>query len=440
MKITNLSIRRPVTTTMVMVATIMIGIYALLQLPLQLYPTLDLPVASVRTAWAGASPQEVDRQVTQPIVQQMQSLSGVSEIDSTSVQGVSQVTVLFNYGVDIREEVDQMRTLVNRVQNRLPSDASTPVVQQFDPSNRPIMTISLSGNEPLSALTDSANNIVLPVLQHLDGVGAVNLAGGLDRQINVLVNPDRLNFYHLSIGQVVQALTANNLSTDAGEVNKGSLLIPLHIAGQVSSPYEIMDIPIDTGKGTVTVGDVAEVKDGYADVSMISTLNGKPSVSFSVVQASNANTVKVSDEVLKAVADLSQKLPKTEKITVLSDSAQTIRDTIHTVADHTVTGFILGVLVMLLILRSLRTTTVIAVAIPIAVLATFIPMWAGGITINSVTLGSLAVGLGSLVDFSIVVLESIFRARQRGLDPLEAARIGTAEVGLAVLVAAMAQV
>ncbi|SFU84346.1 efflux RND transporter permease subunit [Alicyclobacillus macrosporangiidus] len=440
MKITNLSIRRPVTTTMVMVATLMIGIFSLLQLPLELYPTLDLPVAAVTTAWAGASPQEVDKQVTQPIVQQLQSLSGVSEIDSTSTQGSSQVVVLFNYGVDIRQQVDQMRTLVNRVQNQLPSDASAPVVQQFDPSNRPILTISLSGDEPLSALTDSANNIVLPALQHLNGVGAVNVAGGLDRQINVLVNPDRLNFYHLSISQVVQALTANNLSTDAGQVSKGSLLIPLHIAGQVSSPSEIMDIPIQTGQGTITVGDVAQVQDGYADVSMISTLDGKPSVSLSVVQASDANTVKVSDEVLQTVARLSHQLPKTEKLTVLSDSAQTIRDTIHTVVDHTILGFILGVLVMLLILRSIRTTTVIAVAIPIAVLATFIPMWAGGITINSVTLGSLAVGLGSLVDFSIVVLESIFRARQRGLDPMEAARTGTAEVGLAVLVAAMAQV
>ncbi|MCL6594234.1 MAG: efflux RND transporter permease subunit, partial [Alicyclobacillus sp.] len=350
------------------------------------------------------------------------------------------VVVQFNYGVDIQQEVEDMRSLINRVQNKLPSDVSTPIVQQFNPSNQPIMNISLSGDEPLSALTDSANNIILPALQHLNGVGTVNVIGGLTRQVNVLVDPNRLSFYHLSIGQVVSALQNNNLSADAGTANMGSLLVPLHIEGQIATPDDILKLPLQTSKGAITIGDVATVQNGYADVSLMASLNGKPSVGFSVVQASDANTVQVSDEVRQTVAQLQKKLPKTEKLTILSDSAQTIRDTIHTVVHHTVLGFILGILIMLLILRSVRTTLVVGVAIPIAVLATFILMWAGGITINSVTLGSLAVGLGSLVDFSIVVLESIFRARQRGLDAMEAARQGTAEVGLAVVVAAMAQV
>ncbi|MCY0892152.1 MAG: efflux RND transporter permease subunit [Acidibacillus sp.] len=440
MKIADFSIKRSVTITMIMAAVIMIGVFSIFQLPIELEPSLDIPVASVATGWPGASPTEVEQQVTQPIENALQSLSGVSEIDSTSSLGNSQVVVQFNYGVSIDQEVNDMRSIVNRVQGQLPTDATTPIVQQFNPSNKPIITIALSGKEPLSAITELANNVVEPVFEHLNGVGSVSVIGGLTSQVNVLVDPHRLTLYHVTIGQVISAISSGNQTVDAGEVNKGNQLIPLRVKGQITSPDQIAQIPISSGQANLTVGDVATVQDGYADQTYISTLNSQPAVSFTITQATNANTVQVSQETVKALAQLKRQLPPGTKLTMISDSATTIQGTISTVVEHTILGFIFGILIMLLILRSLRTTFIIAVAIPIAMISTFILMYAAGLTINSATLGSLAVGLGSLVDFSIVVLESIFRARQRGLNAIEAAKQGTSEVGLAVVVAAMAQI
>ncbi len=440
MKIADFSIRRSVTITMIMAAVVLIGVFSIFQLPIELEPSLNIPVASVATSWPGASPTEVEQQVTHPIESALQSLAGVSQISSTSSLGSSQVVVQFNYGVNIYQEVDDMRSIVNRVQGQLPIDAKTPIVQQFNPSNKPIITIALSGNEPLSAITDLANNVVAPAFEHLNGVGSVNVVGGLNRQINVLVNPHRLTFYHISIGQVVSAISSGNVTVDAGQVNKGNQLIPLRVKGQITSPNQIASIPISSGQANLTVGDVATVQDGYAVVSFISTLNHQPAVSFTITQATNANTVQVSQATKQAIKQLQHQLPPGTKLTMISDSANTIQGTIQTVVEHTILGFIIGILVMLLILRSVRTTLIIGVAIPIAMISTFILMNAAGLTINSATLGSLAVGLGSLVDFSIVVLESIFRARQRGLNPIEAAKQGTSEVGLAVIVAAMAQI
>ncbi|WP_206919281.1 efflux RND transporter permease subunit [Alicyclobacillus suci] len=441
MKIANFSIRRPVTITMIMIAVVIVGIFSVFQLPEELYPKLNLPVAAVATSWSGASPEAVEQQVTDPIEQGLEGLSGVSQIQSTSTQGSSLVIVEFNYGTNLDEALNQMRSIVSQTQSQLPSDAGTPGVEQFDPSSQPIMTLSLYGSQTQQAISDEATDVVKPALQQLNGVAGVTPAGNLTRQITVNVKPDRLQYYHLSIQQVVQALQGDNLSTDAGQVQKGSLQIPLHVNGEFSSADELNRVPIPlSGGGTVQLQDIADVEDGNKTVTMISSVNGKPAVTLSVSQASDANTVTVSNEVHKEVQQLETQLPQGMHLTVLSDSAQSIRDTVDTVVNHTILGFIFGILVILLILRSIRTTVVVAVAIPIATLATFALMYFSNLSLNSVTLGSLAVGLGSLVDFSIVVLESIFRARQAGIDSIEAAKRGTKEVGLAVVVAALAQI
>ncbi len=426
---------------MLMIGIMIIGLFAIFQLPDELFPTLNLPVAVAVTSWNGASPQEVEQQVTSPIEQGFQSLSGVSEIDSTSTQGNSLVIVQFNYGVSLNNEVNQMRSVISQVQSQLPSDATTPVVEQFNPSNLPIMTLTLYGSASQATISQVATNTVQQTLQHLNGVAAVNLAGNLTRQINIWVDPTKLAFYNLSINQVVSALQADNASTDAGQVQKGSLLVPLHIQGQFSSINDLLKVPIPLGHGgTIPLQDVASVQDGYKDVTLVSSVNNQPAVSMTITQATGANTVQVSNEVHQAVKSLTAELPPGVHLSILEDSAQTIRDTLHTTETHTLLGFVFGILIMMFILRNLRTTMVIAVAIPIAMLSTFMLMYLAGFSLNSITLGGLAVGLGSLVDFSIVVLESIFRARQTGLNAKEAALTGTKEVGLAVVVAAMAQI
>lgn len=379
--------------------------------------------------------------MTKPIEDALQTLSGVSEIDSTSMQNTSQITVQFNFGTDLSQQVENMRGIINRMSNQLPTDAKSPIVQQYDPNSLPIMTVTLSGtNKSMSELSDMAQNIILPPLQHVTGVGTVNMIGNLTRQINIEVDPSKLTYYGLSIQQIVQAIKADNASVDVGQVNRGSQLASLKVKGQFTSVNDLLKVPIVIGKKAITVGDVAKLVDGNKDVNLVATIDSQPAVGFSIIQTSDGNTVKVSDAVKLELQQLTKQLPAGVHLTIVSDSAQAIRDMIKLVVEHTIMGFLLGMLIMLCILRSVRTTVVIAVAIPIAVLATFILMYLDKLTINLITLGSLAIALGSLVDFSVVVLESIFRARQTGLDPKEAARIGTSEVGTAVFVAALAQI
>jgi HAE1 family hydrophobic/amphiphilic exporter-1 len=412
----------------------------MVSLPQDLFPTMDLPIAAVVTTLPGATPTEIEQQVTKPIEQTLQSLSGVQEIDSTSRQGVSQVVVQFDYTVNMSSEVEDMRGYVNRVVNSLPTNASTPIVQQFNPSNQPIMTITLSGGNSVPDLSDVADNIVQPALQHVAGVGTVNTIGDLTRQITVDVDPVKLHFYNLTVQQVAQAINSSNYSADVGQVVRGDQLIPIKVDGQFESPQELMQVPISLGSTSISVGDVAQVKDEYKDVTLIAKQDDHPAVGFSIIQATGANTVQVAKGVNKELSVLKKQIPAGMKLTVVTDTSVGIQEAVRLVTEHTLLGFIIGILLMLLILRSVRTTTVIAVAIPIAVLATFILMYLTNLTINTITLGSLGIALGSLVDFSVVVLESIFRARQRGLNPMEAASIGTKEVGTAVMVAAMAQI
>lgn len=441
MKIADSSIKRPVTISMIMLAVVLIGVIAMTSLPQAMMPKMDLPIASVVTTMPGASPSEVEQQLSKPIEDALQTLSGVSEIDSTSLQNESQVTVQFNYGENLTQKVEDMRGIISGLTASLPSKANSPSVKQFDPNSSPIMTVTLSGaDKSLSELSDIAANIVKPALQHVSGVGTVNEIGNLSRQINIEVDPQKLTYYGLSIDKITQAIQADNSSADVGQLNRGSQLVTLKVNGQFGSVNDLLQIPITIGSKAITVGNVAKLVDGYKDVTLSAALDSKPAIGFSIIQTSDGNTVKVSDAVRSEFQLLSKQLPAGVHLVIVSDSAQSIRDTVKLVAEHTILGFLLGILIMLCILRSLKTTIVIAVAIPISVLATFILMYLCNLSFNIITLGSLSIALGSLVDFSVVVLESIFRARITGLNPKEAASKGTAEVGTAVFVAALAQI
>ena len=425
---------------MIMIAALLLGTLSMFKLPLDLYPELSWPTATVVTIYPGASPDVVEQQVTNRIEEALQSLSGVEEVSSTSMQNVSSITVQFKYGVNLNAKIETMRGYVNSIKNKLPDNVEEPIIKEFNPSDLPIMTLALAGDRSMEELSGLADNLVYPALQQVDGIGEVNEIGNLTREIQIEVDPQKLNYYNIGIQQVSQSITAANISVDAGLIKRSSQLIPLNISGQFSSPQEILTVPIVLGKKIISIGDVAKVVDGWADVKLISKLDGKPSVGFSIKQASGGNTVKVSDGVKETVTELAKQLPEGVEIKVISDNAGSIRDTVRVVTEHTIFGFLLGVLVMLGILRNFRTTLVIAIAVPIAIMTTFILMGSYGLTINTITLGSLAIALGSLVDFSVVVLESIFRARGRGLGAKEAASVGTKEVGTAVIVAALAQI
>lgn len=427
---------------MIMVALILLGVVALPLLPVSLYPNLQIPVAIVTVPWPGVMPAVVEQQVTKPVEAAMSTVANVSEVDSISSYGSSTVIVRFNYGTDMNTGEADMRDKMNQVMASLPSTAGVPEIRQIDPNSMPIMTFALAArNGNIEQLTELANDEIIPRLEEVGGVASVSLSGARTRQIQVVVDPARLANYGLSITSVVQALQADNLQGDAGLVDKGTQQVDINVNGQFATPGDVMNVPIRLPSGAaIKVSDVAAVRDTYADVTQEAFVNGLPCVRLDIYMVSGGNTVQTSDNVRKALPAVDRLLPAGDSLTMVIDQAQYIRDSIDTLVEHTLLGAGFALIVLWLFLRRVRTTMVVAIGIPIAVISTFALLYFTGQTINTITLGGLTLGMGSLVDFAIVVIESIFRQREGGLGPVEAAKAGTAEVGTAVLASALAQI
>jgi HAE1 family hydrophobic/amphiphilic exporter-1 len=438
----NFSVNRPVTILMMMIALVIMGSIAAPLLPVDLYPNMDIPTANVSVSWAGASPGQVETQVTKRIEASMATIANVSSVTSNSRTGSSNVTVQFNFGTDISQATLTMRDRLDRVKRSLPTDADAPVVSRADPNSQPIMNLALYGNGvDLFTLRDLADNIVSPAVQRADGVASVGVSGGRVRQIQLLVDQNKLTQYGLTFNQVTSALSNDNQSTDAGLVYKGNTLVPLTIQGEFKSPAEIGQVRVTIGKGqSVALSELGQILDTYQDITFESRRDGEQSIGISVLKQSDGNTVSVADNIRATIANIQKSLPPGVKIGVLNDTSVYIKSSINTVIDHTLLGGIFSILILLLFLNSIRATLIIGVVIPISIISAFSMMYFSHQTINTITLGGLALGLGSLVDFAVVVLESIFRKKEEGLSPIEAAKQGTAEVGTAVLASALAQI
>jgi HAE1 family hydrophobic/amphiphilic exporter-1 len=438
----NFSVNRPVTITMLMIAMVIVGSIAAPLLPVDLYPNLEIPTANVSVNWAGASPGQVETQVTKRIEASLATLANVASVTSNSRTGGANVTVQFNFGTDISDATLTMRDRLDRVKRQLPADVDAPVVSRADPNSQPILTISLYGKDvDLVTLKDLADNIVSPAVQRADGVASVTVSGGRTRQIQLLLDQNKLTQYGLTFAQVTSSLSNDNQSTDVGFVYKGDQLVPLSIAGEFKSVSEIEKVRVSLGRGqSIALGELGQIIDTYQAVTFDSRRNGEQSVGLSVLKQSDGNTVAVAANIRKAMTEIETKLPEGVKLAVLNDSSKFISASINTVIEHTLLGAIFSIIILMLFLNSIRATLIIGVVIPISIISTFSMMYFSHQTINTITLGGLALGLGSLVDFAVVVLESIYRKKSEGLSPVEAAKQGTAEVGTAVLASALAQI
>ncbi|MDF2962847.1 MAG: swrC 2, partial [Paenibacillus sp.] len=356
--------------------------------------------------------------------------------------GSSNVTVQFNFGTDISEATLTMRDRLDRVRRQLPSDADAPVVSRADPNSQPILSLALYSNSvDLITLRDLADNVVSPAVQRANGVASVSVTGGRVRQIQLLVDQNKLTQYGLTFNQVTSALSNDNQSTDAGLVYKGEQLVPLTIKGEFKSSAEIEKVRVSLSRGqSIPLGELGKIIDTYQEITFESRRNGERSVGISVLKQSDGNTVSVADNIRASMEDIQKNLPEGVKLGILNDSSKFIKSSINTVIEHTLLGGVFSVIILMLFLNSIRATLIIGVVIPISVISTFSMMYFSHQTINTITLGGLALGLGSLVDFAVVVLESIFRKKEEGLSPVEAAKQGTAEVGTAVMASALAQI
>jgi len=440
MKITDFSVRRPVTICMIVLCVILLGGVSLTRLSVDLFPDIKFPIAVAITEYPGAGPQEVESTVTKPLEEILGTVQNVDKIQSTTSAGSSTVVVWFKWGTDMDFATLQMREKVDLIKSFLPDEVSTPMVVKMDPSMMPVVQLGLSGGKDLADLKEVAEDIK-PKLERLEGVASVAITGGYNREIQVIADPVKLEAYGIGLAQISQALKTENMNISSGIVTEGNKELYVRTMGEYTSLDDIKKVHIPLpGGGTVFLRDVAEVKDTSSEERQITRMNGEPSVGVHILKQSKANTVKVSDAVNKELQKISQEIPGGIQVAPVFDQAKFIKQSIGRVAQNAWIGGVLAVIVLFLFLRNFRSTLIIGIAIPIAIIGTFTLLYLNGLTLNMMSLGGLALGIGMMVDSSIVILENIFRYREEGHSRVEAAINGADEVATAVMASTLTSI
>jgi HAE1 family hydrophobic/amphiphilic exporter-1 len=434
-KLAEICIRRPVFASMIILALGVVGATSYFRLGVDRFPSVDLPNVSVRTTLPGASPEEVETVISQPIEEVVNTVEGIEELRSISGQGTSFVIATFNLDRDIDTAAQDVRDRVATVLNRLPRETDPPVISKFNNENSPILTIAVSGNRALRELTELADKIVKVQLERAAGVGEVRLVGGLERAINVWVNADRLAAYQIPITAVREAIQRQNADIPGGNVTGGAHEEVLRTMGRIQVPEAFNDLVVATLNGApVRIRDIGWAEDGTKEQRSVSRLDGVPTVQVQILRQSGANTVAVIEAVKRNLEQVRQQLPNDVNLEIIRDQSRYIYAALHEINVHLVLGSMLACLVVLAFMRTWRATVIAAVAIPASVVSTFGMMWALDFTLNSVTMLALVLMVGVVIDDAIVVLENIFRfVEEKAMKPFEAARAATAEIGLAVM-------
>ncbi|MDF2680212.1 MAG: multidrug transporter [Brevibacillus sp.] len=441
MNLSELSIKRPVTMIMLTVAMLIFGFVSLPRLAIDLMPDLNFPVAVVVTSVDGGSPSEVEKLVTKPIENALGTVSDLDSISSVSVEGASQVILLFNWGTDLDQATLDMREKVDQVRGALPDSAHAPRVLRIDPNSQPIIQFAVTGDQDVNKLKDMAEDLIQSRLERIDGVASASISGGQDRVIDIIVDPAKLSAYGLTLDQIQQSLSSSNLSGSAGAVREGDGKLNIRVQGEFANVEQIALTPISVGMGgSLRLSDIAQVKDTTEEITQLSYVNGKPSLGISITKASGGNTIEVADEVKKELEKIKKDLPANIQVTTTLDTSTYIKDSIYTTAEHALLGGLVGIILLFFFLGSLQSMLIAIIVLPVSIVATFLLMYMTGQTINLISLSGLTLGLGSLIDFAVVMLENIFRQREKGKGMMEAALIGSKEVGTAVMASALAQI
>ena len=426
--------------TMISAVIVLIGAVALVRLPVDLMPDVTFPTLTVRVAYPDVGPLEIEELVTRPIEQRVSAIAGLQEITSTSSEGQSQVRLSFDWGVDLNEAADDLRSRMDFARAQLPEDAEPPFIFKFDASSVPIMFMGLSGDLDPVELREIAENDLGPRLERIPGVASVSARGGLRRQIHVELAKDKITALDLAVDQVVALLQSENQNIPIGQLDEADMTYLLRSPGQFTSLEDIRNVVVLVRAGVpVYLRDIAEVSDGTEDRESLVRINGRPGVQISLSKQSGRNTVAVARAVREEVARINREMPAVE-LTIRMDSAIFVERSIAAVRNVVLWGAALVVVVLFAFLRNVRTTLIICTAIPISIIGTFALIYFGGFTLNTLTFGGLAVGVGMIVDASIVVLENTFRHMEAGKDRRTASVDGAEEVGGAIVASTLTQV
>jgi HAE1 family hydrophobic/amphiphilic exporter-1 len=431
----NVSVRRPIFATVLILVVLVFGIVGYAQLGVDRFPKVDFPTVSVITELPGAAPKEVETEVSAKIEEAVNTISGIDELRSTSSEGVSQVFVTFVLEKDIEVAAQEVRDRVSRVLSSLPKGVEEPVVMKIDPDATPVLYVAVNAKAPLAEITEVGDKLVRRRLESTPGVGQVTVVGGSKRQINVWLDPARLRAHGLTALDVERAISSSNLTIPGGRIEAGPNQQILRVRGRVEKPAELARLSIFEEEGReVRLGEVARIEDGVETTETSAVRDGEPAVVLSIRKQSGANSVVVVDQVKERMEEMRAELPKGYSLEVVRDNTATIRTSVAAVGEHLILGALFAGAVVLLFLGNLRSTLIAAIAIPVSIVGTFALMWTQGFSLDTITLLALALAVGIVIDDAIVVLENIHRhIEEKGLSPIKASVIATREIGLAVL-------
>ena len=434
MKLPELGVHFPITTLMVFLAVFVLGAVMLTQLPVDLMPEIERPTVTVMTTWEGASSEDVERKVTKIVERALGSVNNLDAMTSTTIEGVSSVVCEFIWGSNLDEASNDIRSSLERIRKVLPEEADPPILLKFNTSQIPIQFYGITCSESIESLEEIANNEIADPLKRLPGVGSVSLFGGLERQVNVNLSPERLAGFGLTLEEVELVLARENLTLPAGNLKVGRLDYTIRVPGEYGTPQEIGEIVVRARDGAfVRLRDVADVEDGFAEERRIVRVKGRRAVMMMIQKRSGANTVDVAKQVSKELEEnIQPALPRDIQLHLIFDSSDQIVQSISNVGQTVRWAFVFVVLTTFFFLRNVRSALIIALTIPFALILAFIFMWVMDWTINIISMASLAIAMGMVVDNAVVVLENISTKVEKGTAPREAAMFGADEVGTAV--------
>src|SRR6476469_1065250 len=434
MVISDFAIRRPIITVVTMIALVIFGIAALSRLQTDEFPDIDAHIVFIGIVYPGASPGQVEREVVDRLEDRISGISGLDQLHSTSTDGFAQIIVQFQFGKSSDQATQDVRDAISAVRAQLPTEIVEPIIQRFDPSQQPIVSLALTSVTLTPAqLTQIADQTIGGDLRAINGVAQVNIAGADSATLNVILDPARLTAAGVGVDQVVGALRAQNLAAPVGQVTGPVTERAIRLEGRLERPEDFAQLTVAQRNGVpIRLGDVATVQAGSAERRSAALYNGREAIGLDIVKSKGYSTTTVSDAIKARLPALRAALPKGTTIEIVRDAGQRVHNSVRNVQEALVEGALLTVLVVFLFLNSWRSTVITGLAMQVSVLASFVPLWVFGFTLNTMSLLGLSLAIGILIDDAIVVRENIVRHVELGKDHYTAAREGTDEIGLAV--------
>ena len=436
-------VKRPVFATMLVLSLVVVGLFSFISLGVDLFPKIDFPTVTITVLNPGASPEEVETEITEKIEEAVNTISGIDELRSTSIEGIAQVFVQFVLEKDVNVAAQEVENRVQTVIPNLPDTAEQPTVQKLDTDAAPVLRISVSAPRPLREVTEVAKNKIKERIESVNGVGQISIIGGQERQINVWVDPDKMRAYNVTAAEVSNALRIQNIEFPSGRLDEGQTETSVRTLGKIKKPEEFDNVVVATrGDYQVKIKDLGYTQDGAEEIRSEARLNGQPAVTLIVSKQSGQNTVAVAHEIKERLREIQGDaakgipgtLPPGFQMRIIGDNSIFIENSLASIEEHLIVGSLLAAVVVFQFLWNFRTTFIAALAIPTSIISTFALMYAMGYTLNSITMLALTLMVGIVIDDAIVVLENIYRfIEEKGMDPFQAAIEGTREIGLAVL-------